>query len=239
MALIALILAIAMPRLMPAILFGRLNGSARHLSGYGRALTAHCAMVREPVTFFVDLDRGEYWTKRWVLDFDDGLFEETEADRRDPEYWMNRAYESHSSQEEELAREAREMEEQFQRFARLSVQARANNLRRDGILSDIGPLFEDGIGLQWEDDEDDQLEELQVGLLERTALPEDVQFESVRVGGTEYRTGRAEVVATSLGLSESVEFILESKGEYYTVRWDAITGGSHIKRGLPEEEFEQ
>lgn len=62
------IMAIVGPRMLPAILFSGLDGSARHLTGYGRSLLAYCAIEQQMVTFHVDLDNGEYWTERWVLE---------------------------------------------------------------------------------------------------------------------------------------------------------------------------
>lgn len=219
--LIGLILALGLPSLVPAIAFGELEGSARHLAGYGRALMAHCAFTHEPVTFRVDLDAGEYWAMRWVY------AQETDAASVDGGFQT-----PVSGTDADLAWRAQEMADRFQRFTTLAMQARARGVKKDGILSDLEPLFEKEFDLEW--DEAQNEEEIKTELLLRTRLPKDVRLESVRIGVTEYTSGVAETVVTALGLSETVQFVLVSGGEYMTVEWDAITGSSHLRAGREE-----
>ena len=215
---ISLVLALSVPRLGPALAQSKIEGAARHLSGYGKALMAHCALTHEPVTFKVDLEEGEYWAVRWV-DTD----EEEEGEDSDE---VNAAILS-PEQEEELR--AQEVEAQFQRFARLATQSRARHVPQDGILRDLDPLFEEEFSL--DDEEDESERELKTDLLSRMQLPDDVTFDSVRIGARTFTSGEAEVDVTSLGLSDMVEFTLASGKRRYTVMWDAVTGDAHMEAG--------
>ncbi len=227
---IVAILAIAAPRFVPAIAHSQLEGGARHLAGYGRALMAHCALTKDRVTFRIDLDEGEYWSFRWVL-VEEGLFDkenEKEMGLTSPPSARVLA-----GSREEAALRAQEVAEQFERFVRLSMESRARSLREeDGILSEIGPLFDKEFDLE---DEEESLEEIETDILARTRLPEGVRFERVQVGQTEYVNGTAEVEVTALGLMEPVEFVLVSSNDRFTVEWDAITGTTRVARAERDE----
>ncbi|HOJ34847.1 MAG TPA: prepilin-type N-terminal cleavage/methylation domain-containing protein [Candidatus Hydrogenedentes bacterium] len=222
--LIGLILALGLPRLIPAIVFGELEGAARHLAGYGRALMAHCALTHEEATFHIDLDAGEYWSTRWIYPGETDLQENAEGLNSDTPL---------QGSAEELAWRAEQMAQRFERFATLAMQARSRNVKRDSIFDDRGPLFEKQFDLNWE--EDKSQEEIKTDLLERTRLPQGVKFKSVHVGVTEYTSGQVEATVTPLGLAETLQFELESKDDVYSVEWDAITGGARITRGLLSE----
>lgn len=218
--LIGLILALGLPRVIPAIAFGELEGAARHLAGYGRALMAHCALTHEEATLHIDLDTGEYWSTRWV--YPDEIDSEQNAEGVNSDTALQ-------GTQEDLAWRAQQMAQRFERFATLAMQARSRNVKRDSIFDDTGPLFEKQFDLNWE--EDQSQEEIKTDLLERTRLPQGVKFKSVRVGVTEYTSGQVETTVTALGLTETLQFELESKDDVYSVEWDAITGGARITQG--------
>lgn len=212
--IIAMILAIAVPRVVPAIAYSELEGAARHLSGYGRALIAHSALTKESVTFRLNLDQGEYWSVRWTLTEEEAEPAAADSPRALP---LN----------DEDAQRAEELTRQFERFARLAAESRARSLRRqDGILAEIGPLFEKEFDLEWEEE---SVEEIKTDLLSRTRLPKDVRFESVRVGGQEFLRGMVEIEVTPLGLADPIEIVLASERGRYSVEWDAVTGGTRIR----------
>lgn len=128
--------------------------------------------------------------------------------------------------------QALEMQERFDRFSRMTLMTRARNVKHEGILGEIGPLFDKEFTLDTDDEEAEQAEEVKEPLLMRVSLPPDVWIESMQVGNADNTKGAAEVEITPLGFSEPVTFHLRNEdGDYYTVIWDAITGGAHLLRG--------
>ncbi len=129
------------------------------------------------------------------------------------------------------------MRRRFEQMAQAATTSRANNVKRSGILQDVGPLFDEefSLGVDIESDEE-LLEEVTLPLLLRTPLPDDVMIETVMVGGQEYSSGLVEITITPFGLSQPVVFYVKDAGDdYYTVTWDAITGGAHLESGRQSE----
>lgn len=225
--LIALILSVALPRLMPAVLFGELRGAANHLTGYGRALFAQAALEGETYTFTIDLREGEYWTTRWLVE-EQNAETPLEDPAADP-YTAAYPYEPAASSEEALEADAREMEEQFRRFMELSLQAQARNVPREGLLDETEPLFEEEFDLEWDDQE--SLQEVRADLLARTKLPRGVTVEAVYLGGVPQGGERVDVDVTPLGLAQEVVFVVARDDDAFTVTWDAVTGSARLTQG--------
>lgn len=237
--LLGLIAAVSFPYLLPAIAFSEIDGAARHLSNYGRSAMAHCALMRERITVKVDMDNQEYWCVRWRTEDD---FFDTEQETEDAgrtgehgdEGLFGLGMFSNPEQlldldEEELQERALQMEETFERFARMSLQARARNARRESILDEIGPLFDEEFSL---DEEEEYEEEIVLPLLHRTRVPENIEIETVTVGGTDYSKGVVELDLSPLGLVQPVVFYLKNVNDrYFTVEWDPITGGTYLYEG--------
>lgn len=253
-AIAGLIMAIAIPQLMPTILFSNLEGAARHMASYGRAAMAHAIIGHERLTIRIDLSpeenkRQQYWTVRWLTGYDleegeggdEGMFDNQSFGRVEDLSPGQRMQDRNAAvyqagSEEAMSEQARALQERFDRFATLSLQSKARNVKHDGMLSDVGDLFE-GKEFELDDEaEDDSLDEVKTSLLERTMLPEGVTIESVRVGTTDFSEGLVEVDVTPLGLAEPVHVYLKSEknDEYFTVSWDAITGNAHIYEGKEE-----
>jgi len=250
-AIAGLIMAIAIPQFMPSILFSNLEGAARHMASYGRAAMAHAVIAHERLTVRINLSPEEgqpqqYWTVRWFTEyelkeneegmFDGGTFgpaQGTSAGQRAQD--QNAALYVPGSQED-MAEQARLLQERFDRFATMALQSKARNVKHEGILSEVGNLFE-GKEFKLDDEEDeDSVDEVKTSLLERTRMPEGVTIESVRVGTSDISSGLVEVDVTPLGLAEPVQVYLkgEKEDEYFTVVWDAITGSAHIYEGKEE-----
>jgi hypothetical protein len=244
--LLAIVLSVALPRMLPLIAFGRLEGSARHVAAYGRSAAAHCAIEQERITIKFDLDEQEYWAVRWLESTDDeelfdndglfgeggGLFggDESAGNSDDPLAALaaTTAPGSTLAQEEEMLR----FEQQFERFGRLSTQSRMRNVKRDEMFAGTGELFGNEFSLG-ADDED--TEELKTSLLGRTWLPDGVVIENIRLGSTDHTAGLVQVDVTPLGLGQPVLFHLRSSDDdYFTVIWDPITGNSRLSRGKEE-----
>lgn len=258
-AVIAVVMAVALPQLLPAITFSHLEGSARHLANYGRAVVAQATLMRERYTLRIDLTTQEYWAVKWKDDAIEGL-DSKDGENADGVNKMfkeealfksssgkafdeTRAFE-YSKQStamkglmdampKDSQKKAAELQERMDRARRLAVMARARNVSSGGILDDIGPLFEKEFTLDASDKEE-QAEEVMNDLLVRTRLPQGVWIESVELGHSGVPKGRQviEVEVTPLGLNEPVTFHLRNEdGNYYTVVWDAITGGAHMYPG--------
>ena len=111
----------------------------------------------------------------------------------------------------------------------MQLMSQARQVENEGILDEIGPLFDKPFALE---DEEETEEELMEPLLERTALPEGVVIESVHVGSESFSSGEADVELSPLGLDESVVIYVKNEDdEYFTITWDPITGGARIDEG--------
>jgi len=230
--LIGLIAAVAFPALMPVLAFSELENAARRLGGYGESAMAHCALMHEHITVKFDLDEGEYWCVRWPDPLEDlegaegadeqpfDLFD-LEALAGDPD----------AVDEEFLIEQSLRMQDGFDRLARVRLEARADNARReDSIMNEFGPLFEKEFTLEIDDDTEE--EEVVSPLLLRTRLPEDVTIASVEVAGAEHTRGVAEVDLSPLGLLDPV--VITVKGaddDCYTVAWDPVTNMTFVRDG--------
>jgi type II secretory pathway pseudopilin PulG len=248
--LIGILAAVALPQLMPAIAFSRLEGASRHVAGYGRSAMAYAVLMRRPIIVTVDLDKQEYWTierpgaSRSMFE-EDG--EESHQDARSSgdtkrtsreksarsastsSDVLNLMGRSDAQGEADLQQNADVMRERFEQFVRMRLEARAKQVKKEGILSEIGPLFDKPFKL---DEKEEEGKECTDPLLTRTALPEGVRIESVRVGATDYAGGQAEIEVSPVGLNEPVAFYLVSEdGDYFTVTWDPITGGVRLDKG--------
>ena len=233
--IIAVVLMIAMPRLMPVLAYSKLEGAARHVASYGQSAVAHCALNQERITVKFELsgEPQEYWCLRWPEPetslFDEGLDGE-KAQRSVLDQTEESVLEMVAmNQEQELAELADDMRQRFDRLFRYQLEARTRNVRHDGFLADIGPDFSE-FAL---DPDAKEVDEVKADLLARTTVPAGVVIESMRVGGCEYTEGVVEIDVTPVGLYETVEFRLRGEGdEYYTVVWDPITLSSRLTYGL-------
>ncbi len=228
-ALVAILLAVAMPRLWPAIAHGEHEGAARRLANYGRAAIAESAMYREQYTVHIDLETQEYWTVRWPH-WSSGFRDSDEEDALEQSFRSAEAM--HSTEEEKLAQLSERMHEQMERFARMSTQNRMRNVKREGILDEIGPLFDSEFRL---DDDEEVTEEVKSHLLARSQMREGITIDSVRVAGANHTSGVVEIDVSPSGLEDMVSlYIRNANDEYFTVVWDPITGGARIEQGREE-----
>jgi len=172
---------------------------------------------------------------------EDGMFADSSFGRVDGVTGGERAQDRNAAlyqpgSEEDMANQARLLQERFDRFATMSLQSKTRNVKHDGLLGEMGPLFGDEEFALDSGDDEDSVEEVKTSLLERTRLPDGVEIESVRVGTSELSSGLVEVDVTPLGLAEPVHIYLKSRDteDYFTVAWDPITGGAHIYEGKEE-----
>lgn len=235
--IIGVVSAIAFPQLMPAIVFSRLEGEARHLAAYGRQVLAEATMRRERHVVRFDLDNQEYHVVRWELpelDEDEAesdelarfaqlrqtaglgrsdLLEQMNAGRMG----MQGAGADALDYDDELAN--LQMGERFAQFARQATEDRAKNVEFEGgILDDIDPLF-------GEDDQfmlDDSMEPVEVAVqqptLGMTRLRDEIRLVQIVVDGMVFNDGLVEVEVGALGFVEKSAFYFEDDGQnFYTV----------------------
>jgi type II secretory pathway pseudopilin PulG len=250
-AIMAMISAIVLPELFPVIAFSRAEGAARHLAGYGKSAMAHTALLREAITIKFDIGKGEYWAIRQAGGGND-LFSDDEAaaaeGMKDPGDSSKKSDAKSGDTLDLMGKnrgagggiggdpEVDPFRDRFERFARVQLEARARKLNKDGILSDVGPLFDKPFKL---DDKEDENQELKDPLLTRTILPDGVTIDGIRVGGSDHSSGEVDVEFSATGLDEPVVFYVKSEdAEYFTVVWDPITGTAHFKKGRQEYDSE-
>jgi prepilin-type N-terminal cleavage/methylation domain-containing protein len=252
MVIIGVIASIAAPQFIGLISFGELDGEGRWLANYGTAAVSEAALFKAPVTVRLDLDKQEYYSIRWIYPEP-----ETDADGQplppDQMSLLSKAKKDSkmsSSQMSDLLagkknmdpsmrgalpREFdqemadKQMNDKFGRFARQSLETRAKNVKhKEGILDEIGPLFEKKFTLK----EEEPTEERQGGALARHKLPEGVRIVSVMRDGEVKSKGVVEVEVSALGLSSLASFhIVNSDNEYLTIYWDPLTGRGTVRQG--------
>lgn len=246
--IIGVIAAMAVPQLIPIIAFSSLEGSARHLSGFGRAVTAQAALMRQEVTVYFDLSTQEYYASALVYPDAEGMGEGEEAldqmamfdefrrsgQDASPEAISQMLAEGNMAAFGEgfdPAAADQQFSDKFNRFARDAMMRRAKNVKHDeGILSEVGNLFEDDFAL--EEELQPTYQEFTDPVLERTTLPEGVYLESVMIGGAPYNRGVVEVPITPLGLDQEVRFFVRNDDrDYFTVIWDPISGSTNVISG--------
>lgn len=245
--LISLITAVALPQLIPAITFSTNEGAARRLAGFGRSVVGRAAMMHEKLTVKVDLENQEIWVERWPEPEDEGMgeFEGEYDDSESPFDMFKRARSAlhdeetrgegreYDEDDKAVNRQALRMRRGFERMMRRALIARAERVvhDRESILDEVSPLFDTPFSLELEEEEPEP-EELLDPLLARSGFPESISIDSLRIGEEEFFTGVVEIEISSLGLTEAIVFtLITDDDEYYTVEWDPITGGAHMRPG--------
>ena len=249
--LMGLIAAVAFPSLLPLIAFSRLEGDARHLSNYGRAVIAEASLSHTEITVRFDFDQQQYYAIKWIYPDEEGGEGENAVDQmdvfskmrsgQDPEELIG-MLDSHRAGEggtlfgdsDEFDDEAanKQLEDRFSRFARNLVKEQAKNVKHDSFLDEVGDLFEEEDEFALDAENEPVEEELRDPILARTAMSDEVVIDSVVVDEEVYSSGVAEVVISPLGLGGKVViYITDSGGEYYTIMWDPLTGNSNVVEG--------
>ena len=246
-AMIAIIVAIAMPQFLPIVIYSTHEGAARHLANYGRSAIAHATLDKETITVMIDLDNQEYWCERWpepepeeleeegLFDREDGLPEDDmELYRRAQEELQLPEDERGSQEGEELLNEqTSRMAKQFNMRSRQALTARAERVVHDqrGILQGLGDLFEEDFQLD-KHGEEIMPEEVTDPLLGRTRVPQGVYIEYVQMGDVQHIDGIVEIELTPLGLGSDVEFSLVNEdGDIFVVKWDPVSGSATLTEG--------
>jgi prepilin-type N-terminal cleavage/methylation domain-containing protein len=248
--IIGVIAAIAAPQLLPILLYSGHEGAARRLAQYGRAAIAQAAVTGDAYTVRIDLDNQEYYTVRWI----EPTPTETEGEFVDQFAMMSQlkamgitpdqlatllaAQRSGAPAQNDIplpkgfdpAALDKQFGDKFDRIMRRSLEARAKNVPQDeGILSEIGPLFDKPFSLEEQEPSEEEVTE---PVLQRQRLPEGIYIESVVVNGETYSKGLAEIRVGPGGLLDTVTFYIRSEdGSYFTVFWDAAHNLTDVAEG--------
>lgn len=235
-AIMAMIMAVALPNLAPLIAFSGHDGAARRLANYGGSVAQFVVLRRAPATVKIDLEEQTYWTE--ILPAPDPSEVETDLDSEDALIRIDdrETFEQMQSGMGPIGSGGDSVKrEQYERSLRYELDLRSRRMLialaeqvdtdTEGLLDSVGPLFADEFSL---DNTVGQSapEEVHSPELARTRLPEGVMIDSVTVGEAVYTHGVVEIKFTALGLDTRVHFdVLNEEGDVLRVLWDPITGG--------------
>jgi prepilin-type N-terminal cleavage/methylation domain-containing protein len=256
--LIGLVAAMAVPQILPIIAFSELEGSARHIAGFGRGAMAQSALLRDRIVVRVDLKTQEIYAVHWIVEEteEEKKLKEAEPDQlaklaQLKEKGIRSAADLDKSLlqggelgsllsgkdgafDEELA--GYQMSDKFNNFARQALETRAENVKHDeSFLEDVGEIF--GAEEVFDLDEKEPVEEeLGDPILRRTKLREGVTITGIDLDGDHISKGVVEIEFTVLGLAQKAVFYIENEdGDAFTVLWDPVSGRTNIFPGLKED----
>ena len=249
--LIAIVAAIAMPQLLPVIAFSEIEGEARHLANWGRAAMAHATLMREEITVYIDLDQQLYYAT--YMKYPDQ--NTAEGENQDQMAMLNEFKKSSGMDSSQIsgilsgrgidpalqaqlpkgfdiAKAQQQQADEFDRYCRKSLEARAKNVHQDqSFLDEIGPLFDKEFTLEGESQEPVE-ETLDDPVVEKTKVNDGLRITEVSVGGEVSSGGVIEIQMSPLGLTSYVGFHVSNEdGDTYTVYWDPVTGGANVVEG--------
>jgi prepilin-type N-terminal cleavage/methylation domain-containing protein len=244
-AIMAAVLGLAAPKLLPVLMYSTHEGAARRLANYGTAAIAEAALQRETLVFKFDFDAQQYWVEKLPEPLDEEELEQKREDAEDarlPEddEELERMARDEMGKElpqsgkrseagsKVLDEQAKRMMEKSRKRDRKLLGARADRVKQDDeVLPDS--QREDN---QRSDDSGDEEKpkESRSLLLSRMTLPEEVQLVLVDIGGEEIKKGMVELEITPAGLDVEVKFyLMNTEGRTFVVTWDPATGSTGFK----------
>lgn len=254
MVIIGIVASIAAPQFIGLISFGELDGEGRWAANYGTAAMSEAALFKAPIKVRFDLDKQEYFSIRLIypepeseMDSDGNpkkpdqmsLLSKTKKEKKMSSSQMSDLLAGRQGMDPSLSGALpsgfdqdladQQMNDKFGRFARQSLETRAKNVKhKEGILDEIGPLFEKKFTLE----ENEPTEEQQGGVLAKHRLPEGVRIVAVLSDGEVKKKGVVEVEVSPLGLSSMAALhIVNADNEYMTIYWDPLTCRGIARQG--------
>ena len=251
-AIMAGVIALATPRLLPALLYSTHEGAARHLANYGTAAIAEAAFDKEKLSFKFDFKTQEYWLERMPeppaddeeaakntqfgdetkdksgLPKDDAELEkmaQAELDRKLPE-GGKRSDESVKVLDEQ----SRRMMEASNKRARNTLGAQASRVKQDEKA--LPPSQRENRKKVNPVQEKLKPEEVAGPLLGRSRLPEEITLVLASIGGKETSKDVVEVEIPPTGLEVETKFwLMNAEGKTFVVTWDPSTGRTRYEEG--------
>lgn len=244
-AIMATVLALAAPKLLPVLIYSTHEGAARRLANYGTAAMAESALRRETLIFKFDFAEQAYWLERLPdppdEDEDDRKKQEAkeagvpeddaELERMAQEEIGKELPQSGKRTEEGskvLDEQAKRMMESSRKRERKLLGARADRVKQDEKVLPASQR-EDAttFGKTEEEVEPEEVESL---LLGRMKLPEEVELVLVELGGEEVDKGVGEFEITPAGIEiEAKFFLMNTEGRTFVVTWDPVTSSTSFK----------
>jgi len=244
-AIMATVLALAAPKLLPVLMYSTHEGAARRLANYGTAAMAEAALQGETLIFKFDFDEQAYWIER----LPEPPNEDEEREKEDAA--QDAGVPADDAELERLAREemskelpqsgkrteagSKVLDEQAKRMLdksrkrdRKLLGARADRVKQD---EEVLPASQQEKNKRKAPGEEDaEPEEVRSMLLARTRLPEEVQLVLVEIGGEEAKKGAGEFEITPAGIElEAKFFLMNTEGRTFVVTWDPVTGSTSFK----------
>ena len=249
-AIIGSILAVAMPRFLPVILYSTQEGAARHLALYGRAAIAEAALRRERLYVRFDLESNEYWVEHIpdppeeeevlgdVTEENPDLPEDdAELEALAREELGKRAKETgteeHGTEEgqEVLREQSTRMAEASNLRARKALVAQAARVKHDervlpqSVKDELNPSLADRVR-----EKEMEPEPVETPLLARTRLPAEIQCAWISVAGVEHTKKLVTIEIGPTGLDSEARFALvNQQGTLFTVTWDPVGGATRFR----------
>ncbi|HOV32465.1 MAG TPA: prepilin-type N-terminal cleavage/methylation domain-containing protein [Candidatus Hydrogenedens sp.] len=246
--IIALMATLAVPYLLPLALSSELESEARRLAYFGRAVMSTSALFGDELYVEIDLDEQQYYCLRVTYPEAEegetdqlGLLENIKEQGMSPEQmamlFMGSSPDGSTNNvqlpdgfDPEAANQ--QINDKFEKMVRKKLMEQAKNVKQeDSLMDEIGSLFDE------ENDVDlfgaePVIEEVNEPGLTPTRLSENIEIESVFIGGNKYSKGIVEIQVTPLGVVEPVAFYLRNTNdEYYTVVWDPVSAGGFVLEG--------
>lgn len=247
--IVGVIASVALPQLLPLLIFSELDGEARRLANYGAGAIAEAALFGTDITVHFDLAEQEYYATRLVFPEAEeeaeamdhlGMFSSFRSSSDLSPAELSDMLAARAQGDQRLSSDLpagfdpaeadAQMHDRFStRFYQL-LYKRAENVKHDtGFLSEIGPLFEREFTLSWSEPYE---EELTDPILRRYRLPAGVQLADVRVEGSSNTRGTVEIDVSPLGLNyEVLLYLRNDDGDYFTVVWHPLTGRGMAREG--------
>lgn len=247
--IIGMVAAVALPQLMPLLVFSELDGQARKIACYGSAVIAEASLFGNELKVYIDLDNREIYTTEVIYPQEDGEGEgegvnylNMYSDFRGSGAYTpeeisemltgasqgNRRLSGDLPEEFDPAEADAQMKDTFDLKQRQLLLVRARNVKQDeSFLSEIGPLFEEGFELSWAEPYE---EEYSGPLLERIRLPEGLRIDSVEIDGETITRGVVEIEVSSLGLEQAVYMrLVNEDSDALSIEWNPLTGRGAVQ----------
>ncbi len=244
-AIMAGVLALAAPKLLPVLMYSTHEGAARRLANYGTAAMAEAALQRKTLIFKFDFEKQEYWLEQ----LPEPPVSENEEERKKQEAKEAGVPEDDTKLEEmaqaEVAKElptngkrteagskvldqqAKRMLEKSRERERRVLGAQADRVKQDEKML---PESQQERNRKKKEDEDAKPEEVKSLLLSRQKLPEEVQLVLVELGGEEAKKGAGEFEITPTGIELEAKFyLMNTEGRTFVVTWDPVTNSTRFK----------
>ncbi len=229
MSIMALIAAIAAPQLLPALVSSGHDAEARKVAGFGQRAMEFGALGHEEVIVMIDLDEQELWCEHWTVVSDEEASFPSDALEFNEQVLTTAAEDD--PDEDESQKQGEEMRSRFDGIgeSRLRAQAELVIHDKEGILDEIGPLFEDEFDLDAPEIIREAIEDEFIG---RMTISEDAVISSVTTSEGVVSSGLLEIIISPLGLERSVVLTVENDdGDYLEVRWNPLTMNGSVHTG--------